>query len=135
MAQNKKTIAAVLDDTQEITADSLTEGGGRERRQFTRRATSWRATLTTKNKVVVQCKTRDISERGASIASPANVPANTIGILHISAFYNGVKKDFKILAEVKHTSIAKDGFTLGIFFKDASQATFNFFKKYATAQI
>jgi len=133
MLEENKTIASQLDQTQEITADSLTEGS--ERRRFSRRAARWRISLTTMNKDVIHCRTQDVSERGASVDSHVNFRANTKVLLDINTFYNGTKRDFKILAEVKHTSIAKDGFTLGLFFKDASADTFDFFRKYSEGLI
>jgi len=133
MLKENKTVASHLNITQEITADSLTDDS--ERRRYTRRAARWRISLTTMNKDVIHCRTQDVSERGASVDCHVNFRANTKVLLEINSFYNGVKKDFKILAEVKHTSIAKDGFTLGLFFKDASADTFDFFRKYSEGTI
>ena len=133
MTQDQEEIAKNLENTQELTAELLTDGA--ERRVYTRRPATWRATITTRKKQVISCKTRDISERGISLASPVDFRRDALVLLEISAFYNGKKKEFKVLGEMKHTSIAPDGFTLGVFIKDAPDATFAFFKKYAEGQI
>lgn len=133
MAEDKKKIAENMKETQEITAEALNDGA--ERRQYTRRAAHWRATITTRKKQVVPCKTTDISERGTSLASPVDFKRNALVLLQISAYYNGKNKEFKVLGEIKHTSIAPNGFTLGVFIKEAPDAAFAFFKKYAEGQI
>ena len=131
----KKEVAKALENTQELTAELL--GGGAERRQYTRRSAHWRATITTRKKQVVQCKTKDISERGVSLASPVDFKRDALVLLQIHAFYGGKSMEFKILCEIKHTSIAPDGqsFTLGVFIKEAPEKTFAFFKKYAEGQV
>jgi len=135
MAQGNETVASQLNNTQEITADSLPEQTGAERRRYARRAARWRASITTRNKDVIECRTLDVSERGASIESPADFRHNAVVIVQVTSFSKGKKKNFKILCEVKHTSIAKNGFTLGIFFKDTSEETFNFFRQYSEGKI
>ena len=130
---DKKKITEALENTQEITAEALNDGA--ERRQYTRRSAHWRATITTRKKQVVQCKTKDISERRTSLVSPVDFRKDALVLLQIAAFYNGKKMEFKVLGEIKHTSIAPDGFTLGVFIKEAPDTAFAFFKKYAEGQI
>jgi len=133
MLQENGTIASQLDITQEITADSLQDAT--ERRRYSRRKARWTTTITTRDKIVVQCRTFDVSEKGASIESPADFRENAVVIVEIVSVYKGVKKTFRILADVKHSAIAKNGFTLGLFFKDASSGTFEFFRKYSEREI
>ena len=109
----------------------LAEQEGRERRQFARRAARWACVITTRDKTVVHCKTRDVSERGASIATTVDFNKNAVIVLEIRVIHKELRKAFRVLGEVKHSSIAKDGFTIGIFFKDAAETTFEFFQKYA----
>jgi hypothetical protein len=124
-----------LENTQELTAEAL--GGGAERRQYTRRSAHWRVTITTRKKQVVQCKTKDISERGVSIASPVDFKRDALVLIEIHAYYGGKNMEFKVLGEIKHTSIAPDGrsYSLGVFIKDAPDKAFAFFKKFAEGQI
>jgi hypothetical protein len=56
-------------------------------------------------------------------------------IINFSVYYKGKSLSYKVLGEVKRTSIAKTGFTLGMFFKDASEDTFKFFRLYAESRI
>jgi len=135
MSQDKETVASQLKQTTEITADSLTSDNGIERRRFVRRPARWNVVITTHDRYEVLGRTIDVSEKGASIESPADFRKGALVILNISAFYNGKKLAFKILSEVKHVSIAKNGFTLGMFFKDASADTFKFFQLYAESRI
>ncbi len=130
---DKKIITNALDNTQEITADALS--GGAERRQYTRRSAHWRATITTRKKQVVQCKTKDISERGASLASPVDFHNGALILLQLHIFYQGKNMEFKVLGEVKHTCVVPDGFSLGVFIKEAPDVAFAFFKKYAEGHI
>lgn len=128
-------ITEALENTQELTADAFSDGS--ERRQYTRRSAFWRATITTRKKQVVECKTKDISERGTSIASPVDFKRDALVLLQIHVYYSGKNMEFKVLGEIKHTSIAPDGrsYTLGVFIKDAPDKAFAFFKKYAEGQI
>ena len=135
MSQDKETVASQLKQTTEITADSLSGNEGIERRRFVRRPARWNVVITTHDKYEIQGRTIDVSEKGASIESPADFRKGALVILTISSFYNGKKIAFRILSEVKHISIAKNGFTLGMFFKDASADTFKFFRLYAESRI
>ena len=135
MSQDKETVASQLKQTTEITADSLSPGDGSERRRYVRRPARWNVVITTHDKYEVQGRTIDVSEKGASIDSPADFRKGALVILAISAFYKGKKREFRVLGEVKHVSIAKNGFTLGMFFKDASEDTFKFFRLYAESRI
>tara|TARA_R110002167_G_scaffold10666_4_gene48375 strand:- start:2344 stop:2751 length:408 start_codon:yes stop_codon:yes gene_type:complete len=135
MSKDNETVASQLKQTTEITADSLTSKEGIERRRFVRRPARWNVVITTHDKYEVDGRTIDISEKGASIGSPADFRQGALVILKISVFYNGKSRELKVLGEVKHTAIAKDGFTLGMFFKDASAETFKFFRLYAESRI
>jgi|TARA_R110000850_G_scaffold103204_6_gene213095 hypothetical protein len=135
MSQDNDTLASQLKQTTEITADSLASNEGIERRRFVRRPARWNVVITTHDKYEVDGRTIDISEKGASINSPADFRKGALVILKISVFYNGKSKELKVLGEVKHTAIAKNGFTLGMFFKDASAETFKFFRLYAESRI
>jgi hypothetical protein len=135
MSQDKETVASQLKQTTEITADSLTSDDGIERRRFVRRSARWNVVITTHDKYEVQGRTIDVSEKGASLESPADFRKGALVILNISTFYKGKKIAFRVLSEVKHVSIAKNGFTLGMFFKDASADTFKFFRLYAESRV
>lgn len=133
MSIEKKSVASQLNQTKEITADSI--NSGIERRRYVRRTARWQVVITTHDKYVLRCRTIDISEKGASIESTADFRVGALVILEISAMYKGKLKVFKALGEVKRTSIAKHGFTLGMFIKDASEETFKFFRLYAEGRI
>ncbi len=136
MSQDKESVASQLKQTTEITADSLASGDeGIERRRYVRRPARWNVLITTHDKYEVHARTIDISEKGASIESPADFRRGALVIISFSVFYKGKTKEFKVLGEVKHTSIAKTGFTLGMFFKDASADTFKFFRLFAESRI
>jgi hypothetical protein len=135
MSQDKETIASQLKQTTEITADSLTSNNGIERRRYVRRPARWNVVITTHDKYEVDGRTIDVSEKGASIESPADFRKGALVIIKVSVFYKGKSRELKVLGEVKHTAIAKDGFTLGMFFKDASAETFKFFRLYAESRI
>lgn len=132
---DKHTVASQLKQTTEITADSLSNENGIERRRFVRRSARWNVIITTHDKYEIQARSIDVSEKGASIESPVDFRIGALVILNFSVFYKGKKLEYKILGEVKRTSIAKTGFTLGMFFKDASEETFKFFRLYAEARI
>lgn len=135
MSQENASVASQLDQTAEITIDSLNSIKGEERRQFVRRAARWNVTINTRDKYVIETKTIDISEKGASIESPISLAINDLVLLEINAYYNGKKSSFKVIGEVKRTTIAKSGFILGIFIKTASDEAFNFFRFYAEGRI
>ncbi len=135
MSQDKETVASQLKQTTEITADSLSNNAGIERRRYVRRPARWNVIITTHDKYEVQGRTIDISEKGASIESPADFRIGALVIINFSVYYKGKSLSYKVLGEVKRTSIAKTGFTLGMFFKDASEDTFKFFRLYAESRI
>lgn len=135
MSQDKETVASQLKQTTEITADSLSSNDGIERRRFVRRSARWNVLITTHDKYEVHARTIDVSEKGASIESPADFRIGALVIMKFSIFYKGKKLEYKVLGEVKRTSIAKTGFTLGMFLKDASEDTFKFFRLYAEGRI
>lgn len=135
MSQDKETVASQLKQTTEITADSLSNNDGIERRRYVRRPARWNVIITTHDKYEVQGRTIDISEKGASIESPADFRIGALVIINFSVYYKGKSLSYKVLGEVKRTSIAKTGFTLGMFFKDASEDTFKFFRLYAESRI
>lgn len=135
MSQDKETVASQLKQTTEITADSLPNDDGANRRRYVRRPARWNVIITTHDKYEVDGRTIDVSEKGASIESPADFRIGALVILKVSTFYKGKSREFKVLGEVKHTAIAKNGFTLGMFFKDASADTFKFLRLYAESRI
>jgi hypothetical protein len=135
MSQENASVASQLDQTAEITVDSLSTIKGEERRQFVRRAARWNVTINTRDKYVIETKTIDISERGASIECPLSAQVGDLVLLQIYPFYKGKKASFKVIGEVKRTTVAKSGFTLGIYFKTASDDAFNFFRFYAEGRI
>lgn len=134
--QEHTSVSEVMDSTQELCENSI---GGEvqpdERRKFDRRAARWYATVTTKDKTVVQCKTRDVSEKGASIVIPYNFNMNAMVILEIHVVYKELDKKIRVLGQVRHSSVASDGYTIGILIKDASEVTTNFLRAYANKQI
>lgn len=135
MSQENASVASQLDQTAEITIDSLNSIKGEERRQFVRRSARWNVTINTRDKYVIETRTIDISEKGASIESPIAVALGDLILLQIHAYYQGKKSSFKVIGEVKRTTVAKSGFTLGVFFKTASDEAFNFFRFYAEGRI
>lgn len=135
MSQDKETVASQLKQTTEITADSLSSNDGIERRRFVRRSARWNVVITTHDKYEIHGRTIDVSEKGASIESPADFRIGALVIIKFSIFYKGKKFEYKVLSEVKRTSMAKTGFTLGMFLKDASEDTFKFFRLYAEGRI
>ena len=122
-------------DNGTVESNSSSEASGAERRRFVRRSARWNMTITTHDKYEIHARTIDVSEKGASIDSPADIRRGALVILKINVFYKGKSKELKVLGEVKHTSIAKSGFTLGMFFKDASKETFKFFRLYSESRI
>ena len=135
MSQENASVASQLDQTAEITIDSLDSIKGEDRRQFVRRAARWNVTINTRDKYVIESRTIDISEKGASIESPIAVELGDLILLQVHAYYQGKKSSFKMIGEVKRTTVAKSGFTLGVFFKTASEEAFNFFRFYAEGRI
>ncbi len=134
MDQGKHIVAGYIDNTQEIT-DANEEVRGDERRQYPRRAARWSAKITTRNKEVVHCRTRDVSERGASIATPYDFNMHAVIVLEIQVTYKEIRKTLRMLAEVRHRAITKDGFLIGVYFRDATAATIAFLKKYSNKVI
>jgi len=130
MPLDNNTVSGFIDDTAEITPETIASPEQHERRQHPRRAARWACVLTTQSKQVLTGRTRDVSERGASVSTQDDIKFNTRIILEISAFYNGSKKNFRVIAQVKHSSVTKDGFNLGLYFKDASESTLDFLRKY-----
>lgn len=104
---------------------------GQERRKYQRRVARWDASLMTQCKKALKGRTRDVSERGASIATSENISPNTMVVIQISSYYEGTCRDFRIIGQVKHSAMNKDGFVLGIFFKDACEDTFDFLRKFS----
>ena len=135
MSLENASVASQLNQTAEITVDTLNTIKGEERRQYVRRAARWNVTINTRDKYVIETKIIDISERGASIESPICIEAGDLILLQIHTFYKGKKGSFKVIGEVKRTTVAKSGFTLGVFFKNASEEAFNFFRFYAEGRI
>lgn len=131
---NNDTHAHYLDNTSEITADSVNIKPD-ERRQYCRRAARWMVTLMTREQTAVSCRTRDVSERGVSIASPYDFAAGTRVVVEISISYKTIRKPIRVIGEVRHSSIASTGFTLGILFKDITAPAQDFLKKYAEETI
>ena len=135
MAQQQQAILKVVNATQEITEDSFSAENPAERRKFSRRAARWSSVITTRDKRMIQCRSLDVSERGVSLSSPIDFKSKTLFVLEMTAVYKGKKTQMRFLSEVRHTSIAKDGFTLGLYFKDATETAFEFLKQYANKTI
>jgi len=135
MGQGTKAVSGYVDDTVEITESSLAAVKPVERRQHARRGARWPCTIFKHDKTLIQCSSIDISERGASIYSPANFKINTLFVLELNVRYKGLHKKLRILSEVKRTSISNEGFTLGLHFKDASELVFDFLGKYSANQV
>ena len=135
MSQENASVASQLNQTAEITVDTLNSIKGEERRQYVRRAARWNVTINTRDKYVIETKIIDISERGASIECPLCIEAGDLILLQIHTFYKGKKVSYKVIGEVKRTTVAKAGFTLGVYSKNASEKAFNFFRFYAEGRI
>lgn len=135
MGLETKAVSEIMDDTAEITESSFEAVQPTERRQFARRHARWPCTIQTHDKTLIQCSSLDVSERGASVFCPVNFKADTIFVLELNLHYKGLHKKLRMLSEVKRTSISNDGFTLGLFIKDANEQVFDFLKKYANKQI
>lgn len=134
MEQAAKTVSDFVDDTAEITENSLAAVVPAERRQYARRGARWPCKITTHDKTLIKCNSLDVSERGASVFCPVNFKVNSMFIFELNVRYKGLHKKLRILSEVKRTSISNDGFTLGLYFKDANEVVFDFLKKYSTNQ-
>jgi hypothetical protein len=135
MGQATKAVSGYVEDTAEITEDSLAEVKPAERRLYARRGARWPCTITTHDKTLVQCSSLDVSERGASIFSPVNFKLNAMFVFELNVRYKGLHKKLRILSEVKRTSISNDGFTLGLYFKDAHELVFDFLSKYSNNKV
>jgi hypothetical protein len=135
MGQATKAVSGYVDDTAEITESSFSEAIPDERRQYARRAARWPCTITTHDKTLIKCSSLDVSERGASVYCPVNFKVNAMFVFELNVRYKGLHKKLRILSEVKRTSISNDGFTLGLYFKDANEVVFDFLKKYASNQV
>ncbi|MFT6121703.1 MAG: hypothetical protein ACJAWS_000237 [Oleiphilaceae bacterium] len=135
MEQSAKAVSGYVDDTAEITESSIADIKPVERRIYTRRAARWSCTITTNDKTRIDCSSLDVSERGASVLSPVNFKANAIFVFELNVRYKGLHKNLRMLSEVKRTSISNDGFTLGLYFKDANEQVFDFLSKYANKKI
>ncbi len=134
MESNKESVSQYVNNTEEITPDSAPLKPD-ERRQYPRRAARWPSTLLTKEKQLISCRTQNVSERGASIASPCDFAGGTLVIVEIQIFYKSIRKSVRVLGEIRHTSIAGTGFTLGILFKEMPEPVQDFLKKYAEEKI
>ncbi len=135
MPSDYKLITSQANQNDENKPDAYTTLKGQERRQYVRRSARWHVTVNTRDKYVIESMTLDISERGASISSPVDIKIGEPILLNIHTFYKGKKVSYKVIGEVKRSSIAKADFTLGIFFKSASEDAFNFFRFYAEGRI
>ncbi len=135
MGQPRAAVSGIVDEAMEITEDTFAAVKPEERRKFARRNARWLCVITTRDKMVIQCRTLDLSERGASIICPFDFEINSLFVLELHVRYKGLQKKMRILSEVKRTSIAKDGFTLGLYFKDATDTVFDFLQKYSNEKI
>lgn len=135
MGSALKAVSEYVDDTAEITENSFEAVKPSERRQFSRRGARWPCTITTHDKIIIKCSSLDVSERGASVFCPVNFKIGAIFVFELNVRYKGLHKSLRMLSEVKRTSISKDGFTLGLYIKDANEQVFNFLNKYANNQV
>ncbi len=134
MDSNKRADTSSLLNTVELSVEKLAPRG-EERREYRRRPARWPATLLTQDKVLVNGKTRDVSEMGVSITTPVNFIKGALVLIEINIFYKSIKKPIRVRGEVRHSAICSDGFTLGILFKDIAEPVQKFLKKYAEEQI
>ncbi|MDX1452516.1 MAG: PilZ domain-containing protein [Oleiphilaceae bacterium] len=111
------------------------EASADERREFARRAARWAAKITTTKHEVVHCRTRDVSERGASVVSPYDFNMRAQILVEITITYKGLRKQIRAVGEVRHSSITSDGFAIGILFKEAPASTITFLRKYANHRL
>lgn len=135
MSEKDDAAARYAKISKELNASDLEAPAADERREFARRAARWSAKITTQKREVVHCRTRDVSERGASIVSPYDFNMRAQILVEITITYKGLRKQIRALGEVRHSSIASDGFTIGILFKDAPDATTAFLRKYANHRL
>jgi hypothetical protein len=135
MDSASKTVSEFVDDTAEITENSFEAVQPSERRKYARRGARWPCTVTKHDKTLIQCSSLDVSERGASVCSPVNFKTNAILVFELNVRYKGLHKKLRMLSEVKRTSISNDGFTLGLYIKDANEQVFDFLNKYSNKQI
>lgn len=135
MATGTNTVSGFVADTAEITESSLEVVKPAERRQYARRGARWPCTITTHDKKIITCSSLDVSERGASVCCPVNFKVDAVFVLELNVRYKGLHKKLRMLSEVKRTSISNDGFTLGLFIKDANELVFDFLKKYANNNV
>ncbi len=135
MSEKDDAAARYAKVSKELNAADLESSQADERREFARRAARWAAKITTQKREVVQCRTRDVSERGASIVSPYDFNMRAQILVEITITYKGLRKQIRALGEVRHSSMASDGFTIGILFKETSDATTAFLRKYANHRL
>lgn len=135
MESNKDTASQYVANAAEITPEDSAPLKPDERRQYPRRAARWSATLLTKDKTMVNCRTQNVSERGASIASPYDFTIGAKVIIEIQILYKTIRKPIRLIGEIRHTAIASTGYTLGILFKEISDPALDFLKKYAEEKI
>lgn len=134
--QEHTSISEVMESTQELTEHSMIEEIRHdERRKFVRRAARWHTKVTTKDKTVVQCKTRDVSEKGLSLSIPYDFNMNAIVIVDMFVVYKHIRKNIRVLGQVRHSSVAAEGYTIGIHIKDSPKRTTEFLKAYASKKI
>lgn len=134
MERKKQFVSKYVDNTEEITSDCAPLKPD-ERREYPRRAARWAATMLTQDKSLVHGRSLNVSERGASLASPCNFAIGTMLILELQIIYKSLRKSIRLMGEVRHTSIAGTGFTIGILFKEISDPAQDFLKKYAEERI
>jgi hypothetical protein len=134
MERSNDILATYVSDSTELKREDLT-GRPDERRQFRRRLARWPSTLITQDKTVVHGRTLNVSELGALIASPYDFRIGALVVIEITIMYKSIRKPFRVRAEIRHSSIASDGFSLGVLFREISDVSRDFLKKYAEEKI
>lgn len=133
--QHSTSVSEIVENTQELTDAVLIDTQPEEKRVYQRRAARWSAQVMTKDKTLVQCKTRDVSEKGISITIPYDFRRNALVVVSVNVVYKNIRNTLQVLAQVRHSSIASEGYTIGLLIKDAPEVAVNFLKAYSNKKI
>jgi pSer/pThr/pTyr-binding forkhead associated (FHA) protein len=112
--------------------------GGSEhssRRLHNRREAHWPAQVTLKNQQIVQCMTKDFSEKGLALKSLINLQIGALIRVEIKSFYKGRNLQIIFIGIVKHSLITADGFLNGILIKQCSKDCSEFIKDFSNHKI
>lgn len=105
------------------------------RRRHMRREAHWSALVTLPNQEQVRCHTRDLSEQGMALSSPANLPVGTLVRIEIDAYHEGARQTLVALGKVKHSLMKRNQFVVGILIHRCDTASARFLKAFSNFKI